>query len=228
MSKYNQSYWDRFYAANERIPTTPSTFAQLLLPWVESKPSCTLVELGCGNGRDALYFAQSGIGHIVGIDLAHSSIAQLIEAVEHDDAEGLAQHVRFLEADFSMLPSRPSEAPLSVSRVSVVYSRFTLHAIDAAAQSRALRWAYGALEDGGLLAIEARSVLGSLYGKGTPVQGERDAFVHGHYRRFLRREDLVEELRVIGFSIAQEDERSGVAVFGDDDPVVIRVFARKS
>lgn len=190
------------------------------------------MELGCGNGRDALWFAQRGVQHVVAVDLSHSSIARLQAAVAQgastDAPTSLAHHLKFVEADFSSLPTPPSAEPLCCTEgVHVVYSRFTLHAIDAAAQARALQWAYAALADGGLLAIEARSVLGSLYGKGTPVEGERDAFVFGHYRRFLRREELLRDLTALGFTIEHEEERDGVAVFGDDDPVVVRVIARK-
>jgi len=236
MSKFNQAYWDRFYSHNDRIPTTPTTFAQLVLPWLESTlSSCSLVELSCANGRDALWFAARGVQRVVALDLSHSSIARLQAAIDqshsHSDSgmssNGLADHVTFVEADFSNLPTNVQEAPLAIPTVNVVYSRFTLHAIDAQAQARALRWAWSALPKGGLLAIEVRSVLGSLYGKGTPVKGERDAFVHGHYRRFLRHDELTAELRGLGFEIAYDDERSGVAVFGDDDPVVLRVIARK-
>jgi len=236
MSKFNQSYWDRFYSHNEHIPTTPTTFAQLVLPWIESNLStCSLVELGCGNGRDALWFAARGVQRVVALDLSHASIARLQAAIDqshsHSDSgasnAGLADHVTFVEADFSNLPTNVQEPPLSIPSVTMVYSRFTLHAIDAQAQARALRWSWNALSKGGLLAIEVRSVLGSLYGKGTPVEGERDAFVHGHYRRFLRHDEILAELREIGFDVAYEDERSGVAVFGDDDPVVLRIIARK-
>jgi hypothetical protein len=172
---------------------------------------------------------------VVALDLSHASIARLQAAIDqshsHSDSgassAGLAEHVTFVEADFSNLPVNVTEPPLSIPSVSVVYSRFTLHAIDAQAQSRALRWSWNALSKGGLLAIEVRSVLGSLYGKGSPVEGERDAFVHGHYRRFLRHDEPIAELRDLGFEIAYDDERSGVAVFGDDDPVVLRVIARK-
>eukprot|EP01027_Heterolobosea_sp_BB2_P016378 GEZU01023330.1.p2 GENE.GEZU01023330.1~~GEZU01023330.1.p2 ORF type:complete len:103 (+),score=18.35 GEZU01023330.1:166-474(+) len=79
-----------------------------------------------------------------------------------------------------------------------------------------------------LLCIEARSVLSSMYGKGTQSDEDPDAFIYGHYRRFIRKSQLVEELTQLGFSIVCEEERDGVAVFGDDDPVVVRIIARKN
>ena len=73
--------------------------------------------------------------------------------------------------------------------------------------------------------IEARSVKGDLYGRGEPAG--RDAFVHdGHYRRFIRLDELAAELEAAGFEIEEAIEKRGLAVFGTDDPVVVRVLAR--
>ena len=188
--------------------------------------ACTLVELGCGNGRDALWLA-GRLALVVAVDQAHSSVSRLTAAVaEHPE---LAPHVRFVQADFTALPRR-DEAPLSVasgSGVQCVYARFTLHAVDAPSASRALRWAWRELAPGGLLALEARSVLGAMYGQGDAVPGERDAFVLGHYRRFLRRDEMCAELRQLGFELEHVDERAGLAPYGTDDPVLLRILARK-
>ena len=69
-----------------------------------------------------------------------------------------------------------------------------------------------------------RSVSGSLYGYGQPAG--RDAFIHdGHYRRFIRRDELHDEIVEIGFRVDELIETDGLAVHGGDDPVVIRAFA---
>lgn len=67
-----------------------------------------------------------------------------------------------------------------------------------------------------------------MYGKGIQCSEDSDAWTNGHYRRFIRRDQLVEELEQLGFTIVCEDERAGVAVFDSDDPVVVRIIARKS
>ena len=64
-----------------------------------------------------------------------------------------------------------------------------------------------------------------LYGVGIPAG--KDAFINGHYRRFIRMEELVLELQGLGFTIEDAIEMDGVAVYKDDNPVVVRVVARK-
>ena len=55
-----------------------------------------------------------------------------------------------------------------------------------------------------------------------------DAYIHdGHYRRFVRAEELTAELEALGFAIDQLVESDGMATFGSDDPVVVRAVASR-
>ena len=51
--------------------------------------------------------------------------------------------------------------------------------------------------------------------------------VHGHYRRFIIPEEFHDRLIERGFKVISLQEEDGVAKYGDDDPVVIRVIAAK-
>lgn len=213
VSTSDDAYWNQFYSHRQVEIEVPSSFAQQVIGQIRS--SARLFELGCGNGRDALFFASRGL-QVVACDRSQVAVETLRARPE---LAAFPHRPEFVQADFAELPSLyqgPSH--------DVVYSRFTLHAVPSSVQSAALSWARGALSAGGTLFIEARSVKGSLYGKGEPV--ERDAFVHdGHYRRFLRLDELLGELTSLGFSIASAVEQAGVAVYREDDPVVLRVAA---
>lgn len=52
-----------------------------------------------------------------------------------------------------------------------------------------------------------------MYGKGIQCMEDPDAWIHGHYRRFIRRDQLVGELNQLGFIIVCEEEHNGVAVY---------------
>ena len=86
-------------------------------------------------------------------------------------------------------------------------------------------WIYRNINDGGKFLLEARSVKDDLYGKGKQV--ESDAFVTTHYRRFIRLDKLLDELKDIGFKIKYSIEQKGLARFKDEDPIVIRICAEK-
>ena len=53
----DKNYWERYYAEVDGV-ARPSTFAQYALPHLPA--GFTIVELGCGNGRNSLFFAQNG------------------------------------------------------------------------------------------------------------------------------------------------------------------------
>jgi hypothetical protein len=91
-----QTYWNRFYKTGE-VPTNCSTFAASIINHVNK--SEVLFELGCGNGRDALYFAQNGI-KTVAIDIADEEITAL--------ASNSNGNPRFVSGDFTKL-STPYE-----------------------------------------------------------------------------------------------------------------------
>lgn len=69
----NTAYWDQYYK-NHLCPEEPSLFAQYVATLVE--PGRRMIELGCGNGRDAVYFASRGLD-VVALDTSKTAIAEL-------------------------------------------------------------------------------------------------------------------------------------------------------
>jgi len=203
------NYWNDFYKKGD-VPREGSTFASSILHKIDKME--VMVEMGCGNGRDAYFFASKGI-KIWAFDIAETVTD--LKPVENGNP-------KFICADFTNL-----QTPYDNQRFGTVYSRFTLHAIRVDGASRSLKWAFHNLISGGLLLIEVRSVLDPLCGKGTKVEGERDAWINTHYRRFLRKDELVGELQSLGFIMEHIQEENNLSIYKDDNPVVIRIHARK-
>ena len=64
-----------------------------------------------------------------------------------------------------------------------------------------------------------------MYGKGK--QGKKlDEYSNGHYRRFIRKDELLKELSSVGFSVEHEQEANNLSVHQDDNPWLIRVVAQ--
>lgn len=221
-------FWNQFYSKDE-APKNCSTFAASVVSKISKEDP--LLELGCGkfysrpnfslmlhlgNGRDALYFASEGITTIA-LDLSETSIEKLKQG-----QKSTRENPTFIVADFTRLST-----PFNNLQYGTIYSRFTLHSIQAQAASRALEWSFNNLKEGGLLLIEVRSVKDKMCGKGTEVVGEKNAYIHTHYRRFVEKDELISELEKIGFKLESIIESDGLSVYKDDDPVVIRVEARK-
>lgn len=211
----SQTYWDDFYEQPHPDLAEPSSFARVCQSLLA--PGESVFEIGCGNGRDALYLARSGL-RVFASDPSHAALAVIRSRV---DREPFPHPPRLIARPMDDLDDRHA------GELDAVYTRFVLHAVTAEVASAGLRWAARNLRPGGRLLIEVRSVLGSLYGMGQPAG--RDAFIHdGHYRRFIRAHELCEEILGVGFQIDDLVEAGGVAVRADDDPVVIRVFATRA
>lgn len=204
----NTAYWNQYYR-NDVCSRQPSPFAQYVSTLVE--PGRQLVELGCGNGRDAVYLAGQGL-LVTALDISAVAIEQL-------QAQAIPG-AQFVCADFvnSDIHGRCA--------YDYAYSRFTLHSINQNQEQLLLQRVFAGLRPGGKLFVEVRSVHDPLFGKGRQV--ERNAwFYDNHYRRFIVLAELVAELEADGFLVEYAEERRGFAPYGNDDPPVIRVVAVK-
>lgn len=209
-----EGYWDRFYDEEHPDLAEPTSFARYCAKYL--RPSAVIFEIGCGNGRDALFFARVQM-RVLASDASHVAIDHLREQAARKEWGYLP---RFIARPMQALDDRHA------GDIDAVYLRFVLHAVDANVAARGLAWVARNVRVGGLVFIEVRSVLGSLYGKGESAG--RDAFAYdGHYRRFVRKTELTDELESFGFQLLEVIESDGLAIHGNDDPVVIRIIARR-
>jgi tellurite methyltransferase len=206
----SQDYWQRYYTKN-REPFEPSSFAKYVVEHY-AKEDDTLIELGCGNGRDALFFHKNRL-KVLAVDGCKSEIEYL--------QTQLMGNI-FVNADFTKLDVK--------DKYDIVYSRFTLHSIMEAEEECVLDWCEQSLKNKGHLCIEERGLANELYGKGIPVAGEMYAFIYdGHYRRFIDMNLLCTKLRTRNFDIIFSSEQKGFAPMNNgSDQVFFRIIACKN
>jgi tellurite methyltransferase len=205
-----KEYWEKYYA--EVGPTEqPSNFAHFCASKYKESMG-RMFDIGCGNGRDSLYFSTQAIP-CTGIEQCHVAT----EKNKHRNIT-LNLNAIFAQNDFSTYDyDLHSSGPYSI------YSRFTLHAINYAEEEALLSH----LNNGVHLKyifIEARSLRDGLYGQGSNV-GPHE-FVTSHYRRFIDPVSLRSKLES-NFDIEFFEEAQGFARTETEDPCLIRVIARK-
>ena len=201
-------HWSNYYRS---FPTSmePSPFAMMVAK--QLKPPSRLLEVGCGNGRDASHFAREGHS-VVGLDTSSAAI------------DLCRQTYNELPIEFFNLPIAALESR-GAGPFDSVYSRFCLHAMTEPEEIELLGTARRILRPDGLLFIECRSINDPLARMGEVISPTER--IHGHYRRFIILEELVERVEMADLSVDSVLESRGLAVFGDEDPAVIRLVARR-
>ncbi len=170
-----------------------------------------LLEIGCGNGRDASFFSANGL-RVVALDASSAAIA-LCQRLH--GGNGIDFKVGRLETEQTGIGDS----------FDAIYSRFVLHAMTQAEEEEMLFEAYNRLRPGGSLYLECRSINDPLARAGEVISPTER--IHGHYRRFIIFEELRQRLERAGFNIDHALESTGLAPYRDEDPVVIRIRASK-
>lgn len=207
----DSEYWNKYYRIDENrggAPEVPSSFAQWILPQLEKQKS--ILDLGCGNGRDSLFFNDNGM-NVTAIDASSTAI---------EDLKRKKDNIYFICDDFVC------SSMIFADQYDYCYSRFSLHAINEKQEEEVLRNVFRVLKKGGKFFIETRSVNDEIYGKGKKV-GKDSYFYNGHFRRFIRKEQLIKRLKNVGFAIDYDEEERGFAPYGGSNPYIIRIIASK-
>jgi SAM-dependent methyltransferase len=201
-------YWKQFYRDNNVTDGSPfAKFVAGRLP-----PQCTIIEIGCGTGRDAVFFAEHGHA-VFGADRAEEGVKRASAAAGE----------RGLQTSFSVVDASHRKGlaafigGVPVSARGVVYMRFFLHSIPVEVQELIFD-EVSRLPSGYLLALEFRTDKDALQPK---VYGE-------HYRRYIKPSSVIESLERRGFKIDFEEEGTGLSPFGEEDPHLARILARKT
>jgi SAM-dependent methyltransferase len=204
------SYWNDYYNKNPPI-NDPSNFARSILSYLQQ--GNYLVDLGCGNGRDSLFFLENGI-KVLSVDSCQLIIDVLKKTITQENIEFFCDNF----IDNPKIYNR---------KYDYFYSRFTIHSITEDEENILLSNVFNSLNHGGLFFIEVRGIHDEIYGKGEPAG--RNAYIYNnHFRRFIVNDELINALVNKGFEIIFNKEARGFAKYVNEDPLIIRIIARKN
>jgi cyclopropane fatty-acyl-phospholipid synthase-like methyltransferase len=215
----NRYYWDCYYDRKDsREPWAefPSQFALSVMP--DLSGSEKMLEIGCGNGRDALYFASHGLS-VLGVDYSVKSMEHCRKrsvGMQSANFEVLNLYDEIQVEDFCQKYS---------GQFDLIYTRFFLHAINASGERTFIDVAKRVLKNGGKIYSEFRTEHDPRMHKGD-VLGETERS-DGHYRRFINCQDLAKRINDAGLNMEYLVEGAGMARYRQEDPVVGRIISRK-
>lgn len=204
----DKTFWNKYYsndiAGDNAIIQSPSSFAQFCSKYIRKNDK--VVDLGCGNGRDTIYFSTCA-SKSYGVDISPS----VADRFHNTD-------VLFKCKSIDDLENEPELADCNIA-----YSRFSIHSVSKKSQDTIFKWA--ADNEISQFFIETRSVNDPRYGVGTQCENDPDAFIDTHYRRFTRLSELTSDLKnIYGFNILHAEEDFTSANYKSDLAVVNRII----
>lgn len=174
-AEYWRTKWER------RETGAPNGFAKRCYSRMSEQGYRTLLDVGCGDGRDSRYFARKGFS-VTSVDFSESGIERLNTLMTIDEKRKI--DARRMDIRRLAFPDRSFD---------VIYAHLSLHYFDDGTTTRIFDALFRLLKKGGMIFIKCKSVDDPLYGVGARI-GD-DMYIKGHPRHFFSKEYMKEKLR---------------------------------
>jgi SAM-dependent methyltransferase len=197
---------DDFYAHG--ATTSSSAFAQWTA--VAGAGTAAVIDLGCGNGRDAVYFADKGLT-VTAIDSSSYAAAAARELVGGRQGIEVVEGNMLEHGRLAALRNRVQDGAV------LFYARFLLNGLTESEEQRFLEELADAAFPGDFVALEHRTDLDAHLKKAR----------FRSFRRFIPADDTLQQLQGLGFEIVDQQSGTGLAKFEREDPEVVRILASK-
>ncbi len=208
-------HWANFYAHHAPFPTPSPFFAALSR---RADLPGTVLDIGCGDGRDAVAFAGAGRA-VLGLDWSQ---AALQAASSRAERAGVAERARFVRCDVTDPKAFAAELAAAIAAADgpvLFYLRLVLGTVTDKEQQAIMAAIAAAARPGDLFAAEFRT-----------VEDERRPKAFGrHFRVFQDGPAFGGMLRdTLGFEVLDEEHGTGLAPYEQEDPYLYRVVARRT
>lgn len=172
--------------------------------------NASILELGCGEGNDSVYFAQAG-HEITATDFSNVVIEQNRERYHHPqlqfEVQDISQQLKFADNSFD-----------------VVYARLSLHYFPDTTTRKIFKEIKDVLRPGGSLYFMCKATGDAIYGKGEEL--EPDMYeLDGHVRHFFSEAYVRSLLGEAG--LALRNMELGEELVYDRQSAFIKVKAQK-
>jgi ubiquinone/menaquinone biosynthesis C-methylase UbiE len=178
VEKMTKDYWDKKWDNRQNEP--PNNFAKRAFLLVKDKGYKTLLDVGCGIGRDSIFFAKSGF-QVTSIDFSKGGIVDLKKKADNQKIKNLT--VKQMDI---------TDLKFDDKKFDVIYAHLTLHYFDDKTTTQIFDKLYRILKPNGTIFIKCKSTDDALFGQGKKV-GE-NMFKKGHTRHFFDKQYMKEKL----------------------------------
>lgn len=202
-----KNYWDKYYNIFFP-PSKPTAFAKHCKKYLKNSKNL-FFDVGCGNGRDTLYFNKYNID-CYGLDKSKEAIKKLKQ-------KNKKFAKKFINSDFTKFNYSKFNRKISI------YSRFSLHSISKKKELDFFKM-INKSKNIEYLFIEVRTIYDELYGIGKKLK--KNEYFTSHYRRFIDPKIFKKQIKK-SFSLKLFKIDKNFAKYKKENPIVLRVIAQK-
>ncbi len=179
--------WEKLFERKDKYGLVPDPFAVESLKWVKKIKAKKILDIGCGEGKDSIFFAKNGY-EVFSLDFSsraiksckEKAIKNKLQKLLHPIIHDISKPLKFENGTFD-----------------VVYAHLSLHYFDDKTTIKIFNEIRRVLKPGGLFLVKVKSIKDPLYGKGKKI--ESDMFDFGHIRHFFSKKYLLSKLE--GFKV---------------------------
>jgi SAM-dependent methyltransferase len=212
-------HWDNEYKQQKHVwGKGPSELAVFTAGYLKQHPPTaktpSIIDLGCGYGRDVFYLAQNIRCSVLGIDVS----PEALNLAEGSRPEKSQNEIKFEQQDFLALPAG--------NKYDVVFTSNIYHLLGPEERVRFRDIIKSILNPQGMLFMSVMSVRDPQhYGKGTPVAGESNSFVDKVYLHLCSEEELREDFGFLSIKELQENPHNEPRANGETHHHLIWLLA---
>lgn len=191
-------FWDKEYESNEYVwGKGPGELAIAAVRYLQKSKSCneilSILDIGCGYGRDAFYFSDNFKCEVLGIDISKKAID-----IASNEVRVQKEGVKFQCRDFTEIKG---------GKYDIVFISNLYQLLKKNERKKLRKKVMRTLKTNGLLFLSTLSVNDpEEYGNGTPIPGETNSFQNRKYIHFCTREELVEDFAFLNIKELYEHE----------------------
>lgn len=172
----DKEYWKDNCSNKQEWPV--SDFAKNIYPILKKNNLKKVLDLGCGNGRDSLYFSNNGL-HVTALDFSDSGIEKLETNDTKKSIECINQDIKDIN--------------FSDDFFDAIYAHLVLHYFTDLELGEIIKKLHKTLKKGGYIFIKCKSTKDPLYGIGK--KKEDNMFFYKHWRHFFSSSYMKEKLK---------------------------------
>ena len=207
-----KNYWNNFYLKFKL--SKPTKFAIFVKKNFVTSGKKKLIDIGCGNGRDSIYFSK--FINVKGVD--KSSIATTLNNTYVK--KNNMKNISFFNVNVN------SYKLTKLGKFDYIYSRFFLHAINSRIEKKLFFSLTKISKKNTLFFFEFRTTKDNLYKRGKKLS-KYERYTD-HYRRFINLDEFKKKItHEKKFSIQYLIEKRGLARFKGENPVVARIILKR-